>query len=254
MKILDAGLEFGYVGKRKTTEYIILHHAAGYGTVEYIHASHKALKWSGIGYNFYVRMDGKIYKGRGLEAIGTHTGGTYNWKSVGICAEGNFQDIVMPEVQKKSIIELTAYVWKKYPNAKVIGHRDVDYTLCPGKNFPFKEILIGSQGLIAKHELETPATPRAPASASGSGNCPARIDNCIEPPTLRIGSREPAVITMQELLEKRGHSCGPLSTDGRFGGGTLIGLKNFQDEAGLSIDGICGIYTWRKLLRMEPKS
>ncbi len=249
MVIQDAGLTFrGRLSKRNSTEYIFLHHAAGDGSVLAIHNAHLALGWSGIGYHFYVRKDGSIWRGRPLDSAGAHADG-YNYNSIAVCAEGNFEREQMSEIQKRSVTLTAAYVWEKFPGLLDKKHKDVNYTACPGRYFPYEEIVSGAKLLLAD-----PATPRVPASASGSGNCPARIDNCIEPPTLRIGSREPAVITMQELLEKRGHSCGPLSADGRFGGGTLIGLKNFQDEAGLSIDGICGIYTWRKLLRMEPKS
>lgn len=241
MKILDAGLEFGYVGKRKTTEYIILHHAAGYGTVEYIHASHKALKWSGIGYNFYVRKDGSVWKGRGLDTVGAHAGGNYNSRSVGICAEGNFQKDFMSDAQKQSLIELLAYVWSEYPQAKVVGHRDMDYTACPGRNYPFGEIVSGAQQLMAAEPKPEPKQEAPPATAPTGGAF-------IALPTLKRGAYGESVKAMQILLIGRGFSCGRWGADGSFGAATHRALNSFQNGNNLPADGICDIAVWRKLL------
>ena len=69
---------------------MVLHHRAGDGDAEGIHKLHKDRGYSGIGYHFYVRKDGKIYQGRPIETVGAHTLGA-NQKSIGICFEGDFE-------------------------------------------------------------------------------------------------------------------------------------------------------------------
>ena len=65
VKVIDVGLKFnGALSKRTKTDYIILHHSASSNaSVEAIHNYHmNGRGWKGIGYNFYVRKDGKIYQ------------------------------------------------------------------------------------------------------------------------------------------------------------------------------------------------
>lgn len=150
----------GYVGntklsteKRKSTERIILHHSASNGqSVEDINNYHKKLGWGCIGYHFYVRKDGKIYRGRKEEYVGAHAYGS-NYNSIGVCAEGNFETDTMPEVQKESLKELVAYLKNKYNITKVQKHSDVCKTACPGKNYPFEEIA-GATEKVEKAEAK----------------------------------------------------------------------------------------------------
>lgn len=129
----------GEPSKRSMTNYIILHHAAvTAATPESIHAYHKSLGWCGIGYNFYVRKDGKVYEGRPIDCIGAHTV-NYNNKSVGICFEGNFEIEQMGAAQLEAGKKLVKYVRSFYPSAVLKKHKDLDATACPGKNFPFDE-------------------------------------------------------------------------------------------------------------------
>lgn len=137
--IIDAGLKFGALTKRTVTDRIILHHAAGNGSVESVHNYHKGLGWSGIGYHYYVRKDGSIYRGRPEEMVGGHTSG-YNYCSIGVCAEGNFQTDVMSDAQREAIRALVLDIRTRYPDTQTIRHKDVAATACPGKNYPFDYI------------------------------------------------------------------------------------------------------------------
>ena len=136
------------LGTRYETNYIVLHHEAGYGTAQGIHRQHLGQGWSGIGYHIYVRIDGSIYRGRPIWAIGSHAYG-FNYNSVGICAEGYYHprtdggrvDKVMPLLQKNSLIEVGRYVLNEYPNAKIVRHRDLMATACPGQYYPYDEIV-----------------------------------------------------------------------------------------------------------------
>ena len=142
MQIIETNLKFGSLSKRASTKRVILHHAAMNGSVEAVHNVHKAKGWSGIGYHFYVRKDGKIYRGRPEWAIGAHASGS-NYNSIGICAEGNFETDKMSDAQKNALKWLVAYIKDKYKINTVQRHRDVGSTACPGRNYPFDEIVNG---------------------------------------------------------------------------------------------------------------
>ncbi|MDK2793767.1 MAG: N-acetylmuramoyl-L-alanine amidase [Caldanaerobacter sp.] len=47
----------------------------------------------------------------------------------------------MPEAQKQAIIALLKELRQIYPNAKIVGHRDLMATACPGVKYPFQEIV-----------------------------------------------------------------------------------------------------------------
>ena len=126
----------GTLTKRTKTDTIFLHHRAGYGNVESIDTIHKNKGWICIGYHFYVRLDGSIYRGRQEDTIGAHAYG-HNNTSIGICAEGNFETDTMPEVQKQAIIELIKYIKGKYPITAIKRHKDVCATACPRQIIPF---------------------------------------------------------------------------------------------------------------------
>jgi N-acetyl-anhydromuramyl-L-alanine amidase AmpD len=128
------------VSNRSRTDFIVLHHAAAKtATVVQIDQWHKGNGWSGIGYHFYVRKNGEIYRGRPIWAVGAHAQGS-NSNSIGICAEGNFDVETMPQAQEKAIKELLEYLKALYPKAQVKGHREVGATGCPGKNYPLDEM------------------------------------------------------------------------------------------------------------------
>jgi N-acetyl-anhydromuramyl-L-alanine amidase AmpD len=130
----------GVLVRRPKTNYIILHHAAGSTlSPDDIHRIHQGNGWSGIGYHFYVRKDGSIYRGRPINSTGAHVS-NYNSQCLGICFEGNFEKEQMPEAQLNAGKELIAYVRGLYPNALIRKHKDLNATACPGRYFPFDEI------------------------------------------------------------------------------------------------------------------
>lgn len=143
MEIIETNLNFKAMSNRQTTERIILHHSASsVASAEDIHRWHLGNGWEGAGYHFLVRKDGKIYRMRPENKIGAHASGS-NYNSIGICFEGNFEVEEMSDVQVQSGKELVTYLKNKYRINKVQGHRDVNNTSCPGKNFKFDEIANG---------------------------------------------------------------------------------------------------------------
>lgn len=140
MNIIETNLSFGSLSNRSKTTRIILHHAAAKTcSAEDIHRWHLGNGWSGAGYHFLVRKDGKVYRLRPEKAVGAHASGS-NSDSLGICFEGDFTSEKMSTTQKNAGKDLIAYLKKKYGISKVQKHSDVCSTDCPGKNFPFSEI------------------------------------------------------------------------------------------------------------------
>lgn len=143
MLIQETQLHFKPLTKRAKTNFIILHHRAGNGSVQQMHMQHIQNGWAGLGYHYYVRKNGEIWRGRPQWAVGSHCPAR-NSDSIGVCFEGNFEVEKMGEVQLKVGLELVQYLSKKvYPNVKICGHYEHFATACPGKNFPlanFKQL------------------------------------------------------------------------------------------------------------------
>jgi len=90
---------------------------------------HIEFGWDGIGYHKVICQDGTIEEGRPEYWIGAHAYG-YNHRSLGVCLIGKKE---FTNCQYNSLYKLLK-LWKfKYPNAKIIGHKDTGNTskTCP---------------------------------------------------------------------------------------------------------------------------
>lgn len=67
-------------------------------------------------------------------------------------------------------------------------------------------------------------------------------------PTLKKGASGNITKLLQEKLVKLGYNTN--GVDGIFGNGTYSAVREFQKTRGLSVDGIVGQNTWRKLLNL----
>lgn len=140
LNIIQSNLTFKEMEYGNKPDTLIYHHAeATKCTVQDIHQWHLNNGWSGIGYHYFVRKDGSIYKGRPDNAIGAHCK-TRNQNSLGICAEGNYEIETMPDIQKKALIDLGIYLKNIYPITSVYGHGELMATACPGINYPLSDI------------------------------------------------------------------------------------------------------------------
>lgn len=149
VNIIETNLKFKAMSNRSKTTRIILHHAAAKScTAEQIHQWHLNNGWSGAGYHFLVRKDGKIYRLRPENKIGAHASGS-NSDSLGVCFEGDFMSETMGETQRNAGAELVSYLKSKYGISKVQRHKDVCATDCPGTNFPFDSIANGGSSTSA---------------------------------------------------------------------------------------------------------
>lgn len=224
--IYNPGNKKPYV-KRVHTDSIILHHAAAVTcTPGDIVRWHLDRGFNGAGYNWFAAKNGIIYQLRPIWAIGAHTIG-WNSKSIGICAEGNYEtEAFMPEIQVKAIAEIINYCNDYYKvKLNLFGHRQKWSTACPGKNFPFNRI------------SELSLHPEDVIKLTYPGKSLKYI-----PGKLMRGEN---IRLVQQRLNNLGFSAG--AADGSFGPKTLSAVKAFQKAKGLEIDGIVGPITWNKL-------
>lgn len=285
MNIIETNLNFNSMNKRTSTNRIILHHSAcSTCSIEQVHQWHKNNGWAGCGYHFLVRKDGNIYRGRPEEYIGAHATGS-NSDSIGICAEGNFQEETMTEVQKNSLSELVVYIKNKYGISKIQRHSDVNNTACPGKNYPFNEIVNSTEstkenetrvmGNVAdfqswlnsaygynlavdnifgadskKHSimaLQTEFNKQLGSRLSIDGIFGNATKKAC--PTLKSGMSGNITKLVQYMLIVKDYSVGSYGADGIYGNGTISAIKVFQANNGLISDGLCGKNTFEKLFK-----
>ena len=74
-----------------------------------------------IGYHYVIYRNGAIASGRDETEIGAHVTG-FNQKSLGICLVGTDQ---FRPAQWASLRDLINALKKRYPEARIVGHRDL---------------------------------------------------------------------------------------------------------------------------------
>ncbi|MBQ7349579.1 MAG: N-acetylmuramoyl-L-alanine amidase [Bacteroides sp.] len=104
--------------------------------LEAVIACHRARGFATIGYHYYLTRDGTVHAGRPLYQEGAHVTG-YNRRSIGICYEGGLNPDGIPadtrtEAQKESLLKLLHRLKTDYPQARIVGHHDLDpHKACP---------------------------------------------------------------------------------------------------------------------------
>ena len=120
---------------RRRTDYIVIHCSAtgpdsdiGADEIDDMHRR-RVPPFDMIGYHAVIRRDGQIEFGRHFDETGAHVKGQ-NYRSVGVCmvggvdkngeAEDNFTDD-----QFDSLTAVVVMLQRAYPDAEVLGHRDL---------------------------------------------------------------------------------------------------------------------------------
>ena len=100
-------------------------------TVDMLKACHNARFGNkGIGYHYYIERDGHLYQTRDESLVGMHAR-HYNAHSIGICYEGGLNeqgqaaDTRTPE-QRAALIALLRSLKEDYPQAEILGHRELE--------------------------------------------------------------------------------------------------------------------------------
>jgi N-acetyl-anhydromuramyl-L-alanine amidase AmpD len=123
-------------------DHIVIHHAqAKRCTAEQIDGWHKAKGSYGIGYDYFIDKLGEIYRGRPENKNGAHAPAS-NYSSIGVCLEGNYdEETEVPEAQRLALIWLCGDIRERRGITLIKPHSAVSGKTCPGKNFPFDEIV-----------------------------------------------------------------------------------------------------------------
>lgn len=78
-----------------------------------------------IGYHHVVRRSGMLEEGRPLAKAGAHARG-FNFSSIGICLVGGDSGLFnFTFDQLKCLVKLVDYYRGQYPDAEILGHRDL---------------------------------------------------------------------------------------------------------------------------------
>ena len=121
--------------KQSTINYIVIHHSASKPstTLEEITSWHKARGFNTVGYHKVIYDDGTIMNGRPENTVPASVK-DHNKNTLAVCLTGNFE-VDQPTTFQLISLELVIKEWQtRWPGAKVICHRDLAPTLCPGKN------------------------------------------------------------------------------------------------------------------------
>lgn len=273
MNIIDKNLSFrNGLPHNNTPGEIILHHTeCNDWTVERLHELHRDSNgWSGIGYHYYVRKDGSIYKGRPDWTMGAHCKGS-NMNSIGIAFEGRYHvETSMPNAQFNAGLELIQYLKNQYGNIPIYGHKERGSSDCPGQYFPLEDFRnenkvvnqtvvysapvrsntkklweVSINGQIVR-DLQAELNKQFSAGLKVDGWFgDSTLDKCI---TVRKGARGNITKIIQELLIRKGYNVS-YGADGIFGQGTYNAILQLQKKNGLGADGIVGRNTWKALLK-----
>ena len=120
-------------GSGRIIKWIVIHCSATRLSQDYtkedVERDHKKRGFSGIGYHYYIRKNGVLEIGRPEDEIGAHVKG-FNDKSIGVCYEGGLAEDDSPQdtrtaEQLMTMHRLLRDLRRKYPDAKIVGHRDL---------------------------------------------------------------------------------------------------------------------------------
>ena len=120
---------------------IVIHCSATKVTQEFpvssLMACHLARGFKTIGYHYYITKDGQLHQCRPEELPGAHAR-RYNAHSIGICYEGGLDANgktadTRTQAQKHTLVTLLRSLKVDYPDAEILGHRDLPWVKkdCP---------------------------------------------------------------------------------------------------------------------------
>lgn len=168
--------------------FIVLHHSATTsGSVEAIDREHRRRtdrrgnRWLGIGYHFVIGNGHGMRDGETSATFrwkqqlhGAHSGSLpHNDRGIGICLIGNFEDAPPTSAQQKAVTQLVRRLVIEFgiPPTRILGHNQVRATACPGRHFPFHEIVEDATGTrVGRNCLHHMISVFSPSASAGDGD------------------------------------------------------------------------------------
>lgn len=205
------------------THFLVHYHggpppnATGKWVPKNVEAIHLGNGWSGVGYNFLVDQDGRIYEGRGWGLVGAHCPGK-NRTGIGVyVAVGGNQEPT--DAAKAAVIALYSEANRKTGRTLTVGvHGDWYSTQCAGpKLTPWVHAGMPVRGGGAQDvDFEVPDVKPKPDTFTP-----------LWTPTGKLNVRE-----IQKIVGA--------TVDGLYGSGTLEKVKDYQRDLGVTADGLWG--------------
>lgn len=199
--------------------------------------------WSDIAYTGGFCQHGYAFAGRGAgvrtAANGTNTGNQNFYAITWIGGEGQTPTEAALDAADWWIDQLR----RAGANTAVWPHRKFKPTGCPG------DPLVGYSASRDKQHVHVGGAP-APAPAPTPAPAPKPVapkptGDSLVFPTLKRGSTGQGVRNLQGLLLAAGRAT---RIDGDFGPNTEKAVRGYQAAAGLTVDGLAGTNTFRRLL------
>jgi len=141
-------------------KYIVVHHSAGsYGNIDFLQKVHRERQASdpidAIPYHYIVGNGNGMGMGevdsdwrQKYNLWGAHVSAKnrdYNFRGIGICLIGNFENNPVPPEQYTALVNLTKRLMRKYGISaqNVHGHGLIkgQSTQCPGQYFPIEQLI-----------------------------------------------------------------------------------------------------------------
>ncbi|HSW63412.1 MAG TPA: peptidoglycan recognition family protein [Dissulfurispiraceae bacterium] len=115
-------------------------------------------RWPGIGYHFFIDVDGTIYQTNRLTTVSYHAG-TPNTATIGVVLRGDFSTVHPTAQQKHSLVELLRYLstHPEYQVSLIAGHGK--YPRATASNCPGRTWAAWLPGIIQQAEQSSGPPP-----------------------------------------------------------------------------------------------
>lgn len=214
-------------------------HSECHSAVRGIQNSHMSGEYDDIAYSFVACRHGYLFEGRGLGvrtgANGTKDANTHFYAILGLVGgqvvpgAPDLYDPITNSLLEAVRFGISLARSSGGAGGKIVGHKNLYNTACPGKLYQY----------VQNGWLE-PGTPPAwpPEDGHDPGGAPAFSGVLLHyPPTMRHSS----AATWQRRMQQRGWGITP---DGHYGPQSRRVCLAFQQEKGLTVDGVVGPQTW----------
>ena len=248
-KLANPG-NYGAARSLSAIKYIVMHYTGNDGDSDEANANYFANNRIQTSAHYFVDDD-SITQSVPDNRIAWHCGAKIyyhadarNSNSIGVelCDSKRDGTVYPSQATINRALELVRWLMQKYnvPADRVIRHYDVSHKLCPAYWC----------GTTAKDSLWRSAfwnrlTEKAAEKPQEDAGATEGVVS-VNVPVLKRGSAGATVRAVQAML--LGYGYNPNGVDGSFGPGCESAVRRYQSAMGMTVDGVVGPATWKKLL------